>query len=111
MKPRSNREREIVALSHNLRPLTKAQKTWALNETIEHNAYRLPVSRMATCMTCGHTWKAEGKADTCRCPHCKRTLQVVDTKRRTAKAKTYFNILTTVKGYQVLRIFLMEVKM
>lgn len=111
MKPRSNREREIVALSHNLRPLTKAQKTWALNETIEHQAYRLPVSRMATCMTCGHTWKVEGKADTCRCPHCHRTLQVVDTKRRTAKAKTYFNILTTVKGYQVLRIFMMEVKM
>lgn len=111
MKPRSNREREIVALSHNLRPLTKAQKTWALNETIELNAYRLPVSRMATCMTCGHSWKVEGKADTCRCPHCKRTLQVTDTKKRTAKAKTYFNILTTVKGYQVLRIFMMEVKM
>lgn len=55
MKPRCNREREIVAFSHNLRPLTKAQKTWALNETIEHNAYRLPVSRLATCMTCGHT--------------------------------------------------------
>lgn len=68
MKPRSNREREIVALSHNLHPLTKAQKAWALNETIEHNAYRLPVSRMATCMTCGYTWKVEGKADTCDCP-------------------------------------------
>ena len=111
MKPRSKREREIVALSHNLRPLTKSQKTWALNTTIEHYAYRLPVSHTATCMTCGHSWKAEGKADTCPCPNCKRTLQVTDTNKRTAKAKTYFNILTTVKGYQVLRIFMMEVKM
>lgn len=111
MKPRSNREREIVALSHNLRPLTKAQKTWALNNTIYHHAYRLPVSRLATCMICGHTWKEETTAKTCKCPNCKRLLEVEDTKNRTEKAKSYFNILTTVKGYQVLRIFMMEVTM
>ena len=55
MKPRNQKERNIVELNGRLRPLTTPQKAWALNNTIKHYGYRLK-SGMCTCMKCGHEW-------------------------------------------------------
>ena len=67
MKPKTKKQKEIIALSGQLRPLTTPQKKWAFNNTIDHYAYRLKNGK-AVCMSCGHEWTAdEGMAT---CPHC-----------------------------------------
>lgn len=64
---------------------------------------------MLTCPDCGHSWKSgDGTlCDTlegCICPHCGAELKVQDTRRRTQKGVRYFCILTTCRGYQVIRV-------
>lgn len=40
----------------------------------------------------------------CICPHCGAELKVQDSRRRTQKGVRYFCILTTCRGYQVIRV-------
>ena len=108
MKPRNKKQERILALSGQLRPLSKAQMQWALNYTINHFAYRLKNGK-AVCLKCGHEWNAsEG---VCRCPHCGISLEVKTTKERVRKDKSYFNIITAKGGYQIIRMFLMSVEL
>lgn len=109
MKPRNKKQQHIVDLSGRLRPLTTPQMNWALNSTINHYGYRLK-SGMCTCMKCGHEW-LESRNGMCLCPECGTQLEIKDTKERVIRDKSYFNVITTIEGYQVIRMFLMIVEM
>ena len=109
MRPRNLREKHIVELNGRLRPLTTPQKQWALNSTINHYGYRLK-SGMCTCMKCGHEW-LETRNGMCLCPECGTQIEIKDTKERVIRDKSYFNVITTIEGYQVIRMFLMIVEM
>ena len=109
MRPRTLREKHIVELNGRLRPLTTPQTHWALNSTINHYGYRLK-SGMCTCMKCGHEW-LESRDGTCLCPECGTQIEIKDTKERVIRDKSYFNVITTIDGYQVVRMFLMIVEM
>ena len=109
MKPRTLREKHIVELSGRLRPLTTPQMNWALNSTVSHYGYRLK-SGMCTCMKCGHEW-LESRDGTCLCPECGTRIEIKDTKERVIRDKSYFNVITTMEDYQVVRMFLMMVEM
>ena len=109
MKPRNKKQQHIVELSGRLRPLTTPQKQWALNSTINHYGYRLK-SGICTCMKCGHEW-LESRNGMCLCPECGTQLEIKDTKERVIRDKSYFNVITTIEGYQVIRMFLMIVEM
>lgn len=109
MRPRNLREKHIVELNGRLRPLTTPQMNWALNSTINHYGYRLK-SGMCTCMKCGHEW-LENRDGTCLCPECGTRIEIKDTKERVIRDKSYFNVITTMEGYQVVRMFLMMVEM
>ena len=109
MKPRNKKQQHIVELSGRLRPLTTPQKQWALNSTINHYGYRLK-SGMCTCMKCGHEW-LETRNGMCLCPECGTQIEIKDTKDRVIRDKSYFNVITTMEGYQVIRMFLMIVEM
>lgn len=109
MKPRNQRERNIVELNGRLRPLSTPQKQWALNNTIKHYGYRLK-SGMCTCMKCGHEW-LETRNGTILCPECGSIIEIKDTKERVLRDKSYFNVITTMEDYQVVRMFLMMVEM
>lgn len=109
MKPRNNKERNIVELSGRLRPLTTPQMTWALSNTINHYGYRFK-SGMCTCMKCGHEW-LENRNGMCLCPECGQLIEIKDTKERVLRDKSYFNVITTMGEYQVVRMFLMMVEM
>lgn len=109
MRPRNQKERNIVELNGLLRPLTTPQKTWALNSTIKHYGYRLK-SGMCTCMKCGHEW-LEKRNGMCLCPECGQLVEIKDTKERIIRDKSYFNVITTMGEYQVVRMFLMMVEM
>lgn len=109
MKPRNQRERNIVELNGRLRLLTTPQKQWALNNTIKHYGYRLK-SGMCTCMKCGREW-LETRNGTILCPECGAIIEIKDTKERVLRDKAYFNVITTMGEYQVVRMFLMIVEM
>lgn len=109
MKPRNKKQQHIVELSARLRPLTTPQMQWALNSTINHYGYRLK-SGMCTCMKCGHEW-LETRNGMCLCPECGTQIEIKDTKERVIRDKSYFNVITTMEGYQVIRMFLMIVEM
>ena len=109
MKPRNKKQQEILALSGHLRPLTPSQKKWAFDHTIDHYAYRLK-SGMATCMDCGHEWKEVGFG-IYKCPKCGARVEIKNTTERVHRDKSYFNVITTMGGYQVIRMFLMIVEM
>lgn len=109
MRPRNLREKHIVELNGRLRPLTIPQKEWALNSTIKHYGYRLK-SGMCTCMKCGHEW-LETRNGMCLCPECGTQIEIKDTKERVIRDKSYFNVITTMEDYQVVRMFLMIVEM
>lgn len=108
MKPKTMIQKEVARLSATLRPISPKQTEWAYTNCVEHIAYRAK-SGMLTCPDCGHTWKSgDGTlCDTlegCICPHCGAELKVQDTRRRTQKGVRYFCILTTCRGYQVIRV-------
>lgn len=109
MRPRNQKERNIVELNGRLRPLTTPQKEWALNNTIKHYGYRLK-SGMCTCMKCGHEWQ-EKRNGTLLCPECGQLIEIKDTKERVIRDKSYFNVIITKGEYQVVRMFLMMVEM
>ena len=109
MKPKNKKQQHIVELSGRLRPLTTPQMQWALNSTINHYGYRLK-SGMCTCMKCGHEW-LETRNGMCLCPECGTQIEIKDTKERVIRDKSYFNVITTMEGYQVIRMFLMIVEM
>jgi hypothetical protein len=109
MKPRNLKEKRIVELNGRLRPLTTPQRNWALNSTINHYGYRLK-SGMCTCMKCGREW-LETRNGMCLCPECGTRIEIKDTKERVIRDKSYFNVITTMEGYQVVRMFLMIVEM
>ena len=109
MKPRNKKQQHIVELSGRLRPLTTPQMQWALNSTINHYGYRLK-SGMCTCMKCGHEW-LETRNGMCLCPECGTQIEIKDTKDRVIRDKSYFNVITTMEDYQVVRMFLMIVEM
>lgn len=109
MRPKTLREKHIVELNGRLRPLTTPQMNWALDSTINHYGYRLK-SGMCTCMKCGHEW-LETRNGMCLCPECGTRIEIKDTKDRVIRDKSYFNVITTIEGYQVIRMFLMIVEM
>ncbi len=47
----------------------------------------------------------------CLCPECGTLLEIKDTNRRVIRDKSYFNVITAIGGYQVVRMFLMRVEM
>ena len=106
MKPRNKFEQAVLAQSKHLRPITKTQKQWAFRECIDHFAYRLPKGN-TTCMDCGHSWQMIEPTEHCTCPQCGAGLEVITTRARKLQQRQYFTVLTTLGGYQVLRMYLL----
>ena len=65
---------------------------------------------MCTCMKCGHEW-LETRNGMCLCPECGTQIEIKDIKEHVIRDKSYFNVITTIEGYQVVRMFLMMVEM
>lgn len=109
MKPKTRFQYDVVAANEKLLQLPEAPIEWAFQKTINHYAYRT-ASGKTTCMDCGHQWTIEHSSKYASCPRCNAYLKINDTRLRTMNDKSYFSIVTTQDGFQVQRIFLMEVK-
>ena len=106
MKPTSKIQREIVSLSRKMKPISERQKRYAYRHCIEPFAKRTAKS-IYTCCDCAHIWKDSLSHVPAHvtCPHCSRKLKVSTDRKRTYSFKVYFTIITAIKGYQVLRHF------
>lgn len=112
MIPKTDRQREIVALSATLPPLTETQRQWAINHCFSHRAFYS--KKRAWCSQCGKSFKLEGTSgliadligDTTICPHCGTHLTVVNSRRQKIDERWYYTVITTCKGYQVCRNFI-----
>ena len=108
MKPKTAMQKNVARLSATLSPISATQKQWAYDNCIEHFAYRTK-SGTLTCSDCGHQWKSENgtlcdAVAGCRCPHCGTELKAYDTRRRSDRQTQYFSIITTHKGFQLIRV-------
>lgn len=65
---------------------------------------------MCTCMKCGHEW-LETHNGTHLCPECGTIIEIKDAKERVIRYKSYFNVITTMEDYQIVRMVLMIVEM
>ncbi len=107
MKPKTRIQKEVARLSANLHPISATQIAWAYRHCVEHIGYRAKKGNI-TCSDCGHEWHSNSKlCDSlvgCTCPKCHAELKVQDTRKRTHKEAQYFSVITTCKGYQVIRV-------
>ncbi len=107
MKPKTKLQKRIYDLSKKLPPISEKQKCWAYKSL---SAKYVVISRNRTfCLECGHKWDEKPllavKLDGCVCPACNQKLKFTE-KTHVDYEKTYFALLTTIGGYQVVRMFL-----
>lgn len=102
MKPHTKAHNEVMQLREQLRPLTAKERCWALKHVpyfTGHASYG-----KVTCQHCGHVFEHNGK-DEQRCPHCKRTLHITQTKKESADDIECFVLMDAVEQWQVMRYF------
>lgn len=111
MKAKTKLQKQVVSLSGRLAPISLKQQDWAFRNCFTPEARRLKSGRL-TCLECGHSWQSEHALYEnlcgCTCPQCNTELKVIDTQKQRFKDVEYFGIITTCKGFQVLRYFYLE---
>lgn len=107
MIPKTKIQKEVVESMALLPHITEKQKKYAFLHCFEHIARKLKNGSVA-CMECGHTWKDKQVAGKCVCPHCGAKLKVEETRKSYFSQTEYFGVITTCKGYQVLRYFYLK---
>lgn len=106
MKPKNKFQQRVVEASKHLPKITEAQVRWAQRNCIEHIGRR-SAKGVITCTGCGYAWQGDGYlADTiteCRCPECGIKLTVETTRKSVFHDEGYMCVVTTCRGFQVLR--------
>lgn len=114
MKPRNKREREVAELSSKLPPITAKQADYARDKCFKPKGFA--TSKNIWCAECGQEFKREDSQLSVSlfgvdCPHCGKHLEVNVSNCRTYKPqRQYYTVITTFKGYQLLRHFIVDKK-
>lgn len=107
MIPRTKSQKEFARISSLVKPITDNQKSYY----IRHSNLTYVVSHSGetlNCLSCGHKWKDKVIHDDkspVTCPHCGKYLYVQYSKKRKIEDEDYYAIVTSVSGYQVIRMF------
>lgn len=111
MKPKTSIQKEVARLNARLPQISEAQKRYAFRHCFEPIGRRSADGRIV-CTECGQSWQGGGALSEtlcgARCPHCGTELKIENTRRRVFRETAYYGIMTTCKGYQVLRFFLVK---
>lgn len=108
MRPRTKKQVEVVKLSGQLPPLSAAARKWAIDKVAYHFAKR--TKKETVCFDCGEKFD---KGSLCVdeevvCPKCGRKLYILRGSYKKRNSDQLFNIITTIGGYQVVRVFEIE---
>lgn len=106
MKAKTKLQQRVYSLSRRLAPISERQQEWAFQHCFDHYGRRTRKGT-ASCLECGYEWFDKTlKPGPYVCPHCGRTIEIIETrKRRFKRDEAYYCILTTCGGYQVIRFF------
>ena len=102
MKPTTKLQKRVYELSQTLPTITEEQREYGHKHCFDHFGYR--IKRGTSCLECGELFQT--KLNRCKCPKCGTMLKIEDTRVRKLKTKSYYGILTTCKGFQVIRLFM-----
>lgn len=107
MKPRTKLQKQVAGLFQKMRPLTEAQRKWADEKCFGNMGYLC--GHKVWCERCGHVFEIENPTHSQIigevCPECERELKVELSRCRKRRRDSSFSIITTCKGFQVLRFF------
>jgi hypothetical protein len=113
MKPKSKYQQRVVELSSKLPAITGKQKQWAYDNCFDKVGYYNKSS--VWCLHCGAVTAMQSNelaiellGDTMICPKCGKKLTLQNSRKIKHQEKWYYTILTTLKGYQVCRHFIVE---
>ena len=114
MNPKNRFQHNIAILSQKLPGLTEAQRAWIWKHCIKHRGYRTKNGRIS-CLKCGHTWQSKNGylLDTfceIECSQCGAHFPADFSRKRVFHDTVYFCIVTTCKGYQVVRFFYLSIQ-
>ncbi len=106
MKPKTKFQKKIVSLSKSLGGFTEKQRQWAISMAPKY--YVISRNRHY-CLECGHKWNNNtghlySLLDN-ECPECGAKLEYCES-HAIAKDGVYLAVVTTHKGFQVIRILL-----
>jgi hypothetical protein len=107
MKPKNKFQKQVLAASRTLPPITKAQVKWAYRNCMQHTGRRT-AKGVVSCLECGHEWTDKSAGKFCICPHCNMKLQIAGTRQRVFKQSEYVCIITAYGDFQVLRFFYLQ---
>lgn len=109
MEPKTKLQKQVVILSRKLPALSDNQTAWAIKKSFEMEGFHR--AKKIWCTECGEVFEAK---ESClsysllgaNCPCCGKHLKVQGSRKRVYSPQSmYFTIITTIKGFQVLRHF------
>lgn len=101
MRPRNDREREVVRLYRQLPPLTKPQREWIVDSVVGVEIFTS--GRSCWCSKCGGSWKEKIGGTEAVCPHCGARGSVHYGRHTTRRGNEYVQFLQVYKGWQVIK--------
>ena len=116
MKAGTKLQREICKFSQKHLPkISVLEKKYADKHCLDHKAH-LSKTGTLNCMDCGYSWKTNSPIDSPKwhkeilkekvvCPSCKQELKIKETQKRVDSDYSSYGLITTCKGYQVIRYF------
>ena len=107
MRPRNKLQKQVAGLFPKMRPLTETQRKGADKKCFGNMGYLC--GHKVWCERCGHVFEIENPTHSQitgeTCPACGRELKVELSRFRKKRRDSSFSIITTCKGFQVLRFF------
>lgn len=113
MEPKTKIQKQVAELSEKLPALSEQLKVWG----IEHSLDSFAVRQRSTlfCLECGHSWKDSAVLVSAiagaTCPCCRKDLKMATAYNRSFKDSAYYAVITTIKGFQVVRTFFLQKQM
>lgn len=111
MKPKTKLQKQVLELSNKIPAITDKQKAWGINHCFEYKGYSR--GKSVWCLECGHTWVPKDSPLSLSllgtvCPHCGKHLAISDSRKRSYDCCEYYTVITTCKGFQVLRHYVVR---
>lgn len=111
MKPKTELQRRVIKMSARLPKISQTYLNWGYKQNFDYFAYTR--KHYAICFECAHEWKAETtslvfKLTDIICPNCKKKLKIKESKAWSHRDWGYLRVITTYKGFQIMRIFFLE---
>lgn len=104
MIAKTKQQKEVLALSKKLKPISKRKIKKMLPYLFinyAHNYYR-----NMRCNECGHIWKPKGeKKNEIKCPHCKREINYINYYFKFITFSNFIIFYTFTEKYQIMRIY------